>query len=275
MNHRFDWQSQLATAYASYPEAPRKPIIGLTGNFNDQTCMLKDGYYKSVLRAGGIPVIIPPLADTDAIINTLEHIDGLLLTGGADYNPLYAGEEPSPRLGGINAERDLPELLITQLAYNRQIPILGICRGIQTLAMALGGKVKQDISDVAQIRHSQDADRSEPTHTVTIEPDSTLFNIYKEEKLFVNSFHHQAVSDPGERFRVTARSSDGIIEAMESREFKSILGVQWHPECMEDGLPIFSWLACEAAHYREACNLHQRVLSLDTHCDTPMFFPQE
>ena len=276
MNHRFDWQSQLATAYASYPEAPRKPIIGLTGNFDEQTCKLKDGYYKSVLRAGGVPVIIPPLADTDAIINTLEHIDGLLLTGGGDYNPLYAGEEPSPKLGGVNAERDLPELLITQLAYNRQIPMLGICRGIQTLAMALGGKVMQDISDVAQIRHSQDADRSEPTHTVTVEPDSTLYNIYKEDKLFVNSFHHQAVSDPGERFRVTARSSDGIIESMESCEFKSILGVQWHPECLpaEDGFPIFSWLVREAAHYRQACDLHQRVLTLDTHCDTPMFFPQ-
>ena len=276
MNHRFDWQSQLATAYASFPEAPRKPIIGLTGNFDEQTCKLKDGYYKSVLRAGGVPVIIPPLADTDAIINTLEHIDGLLLTGGGDYNPLYAGEEPSPKLGGVNAERDLPELLITQLAYNRQIPMLGICRGIQTLAMALGGKVMQDISDVAQIRHSQDADRSEPTHTVTVEPDSTLYNIYKEDKLFVNSFHHQAVSDPGERFRVTGRSSDGIIESMESCEFKSILGVQWHPECLpaEDGFPIFSWLVREAAHYRQACDLHQRVLTLDTHCDTPMFFPQ-
>lgn len=276
MNHRFDWQSQLATAYASYPEAPRKPIIGLTGNFDEQTCKLKDGYYKSVLRAGGVPVIIPPLADTDAIINTLEHIDGLLLTGGGDYNPLYAGEEPSPKLGGVNAERDLPELLITQLAYNRQIPMLGICRGIQTLAMALGGKVMQDISDVAQIRHSQDADRSEPTHTVTVEPDSTLYNIYKEDKLFVNSFHHQAVSDPGERFRVTGRSSDGIIESMESCEFKSILGVQWHPECLpaEDGFPIFSWLVREAAHYRQACDLHQRILTLDTHCDTPMFFPQ-
>ena len=276
MNHRFDWQSQLATAYASFPEAPRKPIIGLTGNFDEQTCKLKDGYYKSVLRAGGVPVIIPPLADTDAIINTLEHIDGLLLTGGGDYNPLYAGEEPSPKLGGVNAERDLPELLITQLAYNRQIPMLGICRGIQTLAMALGGKVMQDISDVVQVRHSQDADRSEPTHTVTIEPDSTLFNIYKEDKLYVNSFHHQAVSDPGDRFRVTARSSDGIIEAMESREFKSILGVQWHPECLpaEDSSPIFSWLVREADQYRQACDVHQRVLTLDTHCDTPMFFPQ-
>ena len=276
MDNRFDWQSYLTTAYGSFPEAKRKPVIGLTGNYGELACKLNEGYYKSIWRAGGVPVIIPPIADTDVLINTLEHIDGLLLTGGADFNPLYAGEEPSPRLGGINAERDLPELLITQLAYNRQIPMLGICRGIQTLAMALGGKVQQDISDVAQIRHSQDAERSEPTHSVTIEPASTLFNIYNREKLFVNSFHHQAVSDSGERFRVTARSADGIVEAIESREYKSILGVQWHPECMsaEDGSPIFSWLVRQAADYRRTCDLHQRILTLDTHCDTPMFFPQ-
>ena len=276
MDNRFDWQSYLTTAYGSFPEAKRKPVIGLTGNYGELACKLNEGYYKSIWRAGGVPVIIPPIADTDVLINTLEHIDGLLLTGGADFNPLYAGEEPSPRLGGINAERDLPELLITQLAYNRQIPMLGICRGIQTLAMALGGKVQQDISDVAQIRHSQDADRSEPTHSVTVEPDSTLFNIYNKEKLFVNSFHHQAVCDPGERFRVTARSADGIIEAIESREYKSIIGVQWHPECMsaEDGSPIFSWLVQQAADYRRTCDLHQSILTLDTHCDTPMFFPQ-
>ena len=276
MDNRFDWQSYLTTAYGSFPEAKRKPVIGLTGNYGELACKLNEGYYKSIWRAGGVPVIIPPIADTDVLINTLEHIDGLLLTGGADFNPLYAGEEPSPRLGGINAERDLPELLIAQLAYNRQIPMLGICRGIQTLAMALGGKVQQDISDVAQIRHSQDADRSEPTHSVTIEPDSTLFNIYNKEKLFVNSFHHQAVCDPGERFRVTARSADGIIEAIESREYKSIIGVQWHPECMsaEDGAPIFTWFVQQAADYRRTCDLHQRVLTLDTHCDTPMFFPQ-
>jgi microsomal dipeptidase-like Zn-dependent dipeptidase/anthranilate/para-aminobenzoate synthase component II len=276
MDNRFDWQSYLTTAYGSFPEAKRKPVIGLTGNYGELACKLNEGYYKSIWRAGGVPVIIPPIADTDVLINTLEHIDGLLLTGGADFNPLYAGEEPSPRLGGINAERDLPELLIAQLAYNRQIPMLGICRGIQTLAMALGGKVQQDINDVAQIRHSQDADRSEPTHSVTIEPDSTLFNIYNKEKLFVNSFHHQAVCDPGERFRVTARSADGIIEAIESREYKSIIGVQWHPECMsaEDGAPIFTWFVQQAADYRRTCDLHQRVLTLDTHCDTPMFFPQ-
>ena len=180
MANRFDWQSRLATTYQSFPEASRRPLIGITGNYGEQNCKLGEGYYKSIWQAGGVPVVIPPLNDVEAVINTLDRLDGLLLSGGADINPLYAGEEPSPRLGGINAERDLPELLITRLAYNRQLPMLGICRGIQTLAMALGGKVCQDISDVAQVRHSQDADRSEATHSVTLAPDSILYHIYKD-----------------------------------------------------------------------------------------------
>ena len=275
MSNRFDWQSQLEKAYTTFPEAPNKPIIGITGNYGELTCKLAETYYKSVWKAGGVPIVIPPLSDTDSIINTLEHLDGLVLSGGADLNPLYAGEEPQSRLSVINSERDLPELLITQLAYNRQIPILGICRGIQTLALALGGKVMQDISDATQLKHSQDADRSEPTHTVCVEKGSTLFNIYKETTLYVNSFHHQAVSEPGDKFRVTAKAPDGIIEGMESTEHKSIIGVQWHPECMDEGLPIFQWLVQEAAQYREACHVHQRILTLDTHCDTPMWFNQD
>ena len=280
----FDWQSQLAaSAYAAFPEAQRKPVIGITGNYGELTCKLAEGYYKSVVRAGGVPVIIPPLSDTDIIINTLEHLDGLILSGGADYDPHYAGEEPSPLLGTINAERDLPELFITQLAYNRQLPILGICRGIQTLAMALGGHVRQDISDIQGHNHSQEEDRNVATHIVTVEKDSLLSRIYSGSefplswernrgRLSVNSFHHQAVDETGPRFRVIARSDDGIIEAMESTEFKSILGVQWHPECLESGAPIFQWLVGEARQYNATCDMHRQVLTLDTHCDTPMFF---
>ncbi len=271
---RFDLKSHLNDVYSHYPEADKRPVIGITGNYEDLTCKLGRGYYQSVVEAGGVPIVIPPVADKHVIINTLEHIDALILSGGGDINPLWAGEEPSPRLHGINQERDLPELLIARLAYNRQIPMLGICRGIQTLATAFGGKVSQDICDVATVKHSQDADRSEATHSVTIEQDSTLFNIYKEDKLMVNSFHHQAVAEAGDKFRVVAKSADGIVEAMESTEFKSILGVQWHPECLEDGLPLFQWLVDEAKSYREAHTTHDRVLTLDTHCDTPMFFPQ-
>lgn len=276
---RYDWQAQLKEeVYATFPEASRKPIIGITGNYGDLTCKLAETYYKSVAKAGGVPVIIPPLADKEVIINTLNAIDGLILSGGGDYDPRYAGEEPDPKLGEINEERDLPELFITRLAYNRQIPILGICRGIQTLAMALGGRVKQDITDIAAINHSQQEERHVPTHKVIIEKDSIISQLYtltdKYATLPVNSFHHQAVCDCGDKFRVVAKSEDGIIEAMESREFKSIIGVQWHPECLDGGLPLFEWLVREAKSYHDACALHHDIVTLDSHCDTPMFFPQ-
>ena len=296
--NRFDLSEQVSAVYShDFAAKSHRPVIGVTGNYGETTCKLGEGYYKQIVRAGGTPLIIPPVADEETILATLDRIDALLLSGGADINPLYCGEEPVSKLGGINAERDLPELLITRLAANRQMPILGICRGIQTLSVALGGKVQQHID--TPIKHSQDAERSEPTHSVTIEPDSTLYNIYGGSKFFtlhsscvpsvasdqrssalftfyVNSFHHQAVSDPGARFRVAAHAKDGIIEAIESSEGKPILGVQWHPECMgEDQLPLFEWLIGQARNYRQAQRLHDRILSLDTHCDTPMFFPQD
>ena len=224
MTKNFDLDARLAPVYSTYPEASHRPLIGLTANFADGNAMLRNHYYEQVVAAGGVPVIIPPVTDKDVIINTLDQIDGLLLTGGGDYNPLWAGEQPSPHLHGINAKRDLAELLLTRLAYNRQIPMLGICRGIQTLALALGGKVMQDIAENRAdelkkdsethpltnsktqklIKHSQEADNSEPTHTVKIEVDSTLYNIYQRHEIYVNSLHHQAVSDAGKRFRVTA-----------------------------------------------------------------------
>lgn len=269
----FSIESHLREAYATFPEAHHQPIIGITANYVDGDAKLCDRYYQQVVRAGGTPVLIPPVADTSVIINTLEQLDGLLLTGGADFNPLWGGEEPLPQLQGINATRDLPELLITRLAFNRQIPILGICRGIQTLAMALGGSVHQDIPQKS-IKHSQDAGRAERTHSVRTEPGSVLRDIYGEQT-FVNSFHHQAVKEAGPHFQVTATAPDGVIEGMESKEFKPVLGVQWHPEWLGDeGLKLFQWLITEAIQFHEAKALHDRVLTLDTHCDTPMFFPQ-
>ena len=292
---QFDLNAIMADMHQTFPVAQHRPVIGITGNYGELTCKLGEGYYKQVVAAGGVPVIVPPVADKAVLANTLDRIDALLLSGGADINPLYQGEEPERGLGGINSERDLPELLITRMAYNRQLPILGICRGIQTLVTALGGKVIQDIganrayeSNGANeangtnepyephkpIKHSQDADRSEPTHSVTIEEGSTLYNIY-ESRSYVNSFHHQAVGEPGPSLRVVAKAADGVIEAVESTEFKPIVGVQWHPECMgESGLPLFKWLVDEAAKFQEVKCLHRRILTLDTHCDTPMFFPQ-
>mgnify|MGYP000472427024 FL=1 len=287
----FDIQSSLDDIYARYPEATRQPVIGLTGNFADGDARLCEQYYMSVVRAGGTPVIIPPVADKDVIINTLDKIDGLVLTGGGDINPLWAGEEPSPRLHGINHMRDKAELLTVRLAYNRQIPMLGICRGIQTLVTALDGEVDQDIAESfaaahgagraaaaaghSLIKHSQDADRSEPTHTVRISRESVLYSLYKTETLAVNSIHHQAVRASGRRFSVSAKAPDGVIEAIESSEFKPFIGVQWHPEWLgESGQVLFRWLVDSARDFYTAKDLHRRMLTLDTHCDTPMFFPQ-
>lgn len=287
----FDIQSSLDDIYARYPEATRQPVIGLTGNFADGDARLCEQYYMSVVRAGGTPVIIPPVADKDVIINTLDKIDGLVLTGGGDINPLWAGEEPSPRLHGINHMRDKAELLTVRLAYNRQIPMLGICRGIQTLVTALDGEVDQDIAESfaaahgagraaaaaghSLIKHSQDADRSEPTHTVRISRESVLYSLYKMETLAVNSIHHQAVRASGRRFSVSAKAPDGVIEAIESSEFKPFIGVQWHPEWLgESGQVLFRWLVNRARDFYTAKDLHRRMLTLDTHCDTPMFFPQ-
>ena len=272
----FNLNKHLADFYDNKPKTSQRPIIGITTNYEGVDATVRDRYYRQIIKAGGTPVLIPPVADRDVLVDTLETIDALLLTGGGDFNPLWADEEPSPALHNINNVRDLPELLITRLAFDRQIPMLGICRGVQTLAMALGGRVHQDIShDPTNYRHSQDADRSEPTHTVEIEKGSVLYNIYKKEKIFVNSFHHQAVAAPGERFKITARALDGVVEAIESSEHKAVLGVQWHPEWLgDDGLPLFKWLVEEGDVLRRAKLFHQRNLTIDSHCDTPMFFPQ-
>ncbi len=271
----FSLDELLSPAYENFPEAENRPVIGITANYSDIDATVRDRYYKQIINAGGVPVIIPPIADTAIIADTLEKVDGILQTGGGDYNPLWCGEEPSPKLHNINKERDAAELILTRLAYNKQIPMLGICRGIQTLAMALGGHVAQDISSQATIKHSQDADREEATHSVTIEEGSILFSIYHNRigSLPVNSFHHQAVDNPGSLFRATAHSKDGIIEAIESTEYKNVMGVQWHPEWLgKDGLPLFKWLVDSAREYKNVGEIHSRVLTLDTHCDTPMFF---
>lgn len=288
---KFSLDSLTAGVYSAFPEAERRPVIGITANHSDIDVSVRDAYHKQVVAAGGVPVIIPPVTDAGVIINTLENIDGIILSGGGDYNPLWCGEEPSPLLHSINGVRDSAELLLTRLAFNRNIPMLGICRGMQTLAMALGGHVAQDLTEAKghendketqdKVKHSQDAERTEPTHSVAIPEGSTLYNIYKGETddgaltLWVNSFHHQAVDDTGRDFRATAFSSDGFIEAMESNGRKSVMGVQWHPEWLgEDGLPVFRWLVEEADTFRRAKELHSRVITLDTHCDTPMFFHQ-
>lgn len=271
-----------ALALAAQPCA--KPLIGVTANFSEGQLQLAPGYFRSVEAAGGIPVIIAPKRMPNANMSLLlDHIDGLLLSGGADINPILVGEDPVPALHGINTERDLFELTLTRLAYNRQIPMLGICRGIQVLAAALGGTIMQDIATslphTQLIKHSQDADRATATHFVEAVEGSRIAELLGK-RFAVNSFHHQAVGQCGPRFRITAQSADGVIEAIESTEMKSIIGVQWHPECfIAEGdtcmMPLFQQFVNDASEFAQARRVHNSVLTLDSHCDTPMFFDQE
>ena len=264
------------------PRAER-PLIGITGNFGERGCELAEGYYASVEAAGGVPLVIPPGLSPEALCSLLDRIDGVLLSGGADVNPLFVGEEPIPQLGGINPRRDAMELLLVRLAYDRQIPLFGICRGIQVLAMALGGSVHQDLGaclpEAKLLKHSQNLERGVASHKVEAEEGSLMHRLLGKE-IFVNSFHHQAVNEPGPRLRVTARSADGVVEAVESTEKKSIYGVQWHPECFLPAgndcmMPLFRHFVGEAASFRAAREAHRAILTLDSHCDTPMFFDRD
>lgn len=272
----FDLNSHFNQLYTSAPISHDRPVVGITTNYEGIDATVRSAYYRQILRAGGTPLLIPPVADISTILSTLDTVDAVLLTGGGDFNPLWNGDEPMPGLHNINRERDLPELMLTRFAYDRQIPLLGICRGIQTLAIALDGHVVQDMPHTEQLlKHSQDADREEPTHSVSIFPQTTLHSIYNADRIYVNSFHHQAIDVPGSRLRTSAKAPDGTIEAIESSEHKAVLGVQWHPEWLgDDGLPLFRWLVDEARLQREARRFHQRNITIDSHCDTPMFFPQ-
>ena len=257
------------------------PLIGITGNFGEKGCELAEGYYLSVVRAGGTPVAIPPHNDKEALVTLLETLDGIIFSGGDDINPLLLGEEPLPQLHSVCPKRDEPELFLAREAFHRQIPMLGICRGIQVMAAALGGKVWQDIyvqGEGAKIKHSQDMPRFAASHTVNLKEGSLIQSTFgNKQTLAVNSFHHQAVSDPGPHLQVSALSPDGIIEAVESSEHKALLGVQWHPECFilngdESMMSVFRWLISEARTFSQAKHIHDTSIILDSHCDTPMFF---
>ncbi len=240
------------------------PLIGLTTNYEAIDATLRDRYYNMVVRAGGVPILIPPVNDEEVVERTLDHLDGLILTGGGDY--------------GVTVVRDMPEIMAITRAHERNIPMLGICRGVQMMAIALGGEIYDDIGLPNHNPKGENIDgrdfREIKTHPVTISNPSILYKLFAREEILTNSFHHQAVSIPPKGFIISALATDGTIEAMESSEGRSELGVQWHPEWLDDGLPLFSWLINEAKLYAEAKNIHKQIITLDSHCDTPMFFDQ-
>jgi microsomal dipeptidase-like Zn-dependent dipeptidase/gamma-glutamyl-gamma-aminobutyrate hydrolase PuuD len=255
-------------------------FIGLSVNQQDGFTRISNAYSNAIIKAGGIPVLIPLTNNRDVLEAIVSRIDGLALSGGGDiYAPLF-NEELHPEVKSYDLERDNYELELVRLAAARQIPILGICRGIQLINVAFGGNLIQDIpSQVPSsgICHSQEEERKVATHTVNILPHSTLHKITGKEILPVNSFHHQAVKIVAPGFEAVAHADDGVIEAIESTEGKSIMGVQWHPENMvlADNtvmVDTFRHFLNEASLFEKAKALHAKIYSIDSHCDTPMYF---
>ena len=229
-----------------------KPLIGITGReFKyelvqgapailddvDVAAVLTD-YVDAVLASGGLPVGLPQRVDPAMYVDRL---DGLILAGGADIDPKQYDREPDPDLGPTDPGRDEFELSMAGLAIDAGLPTLGICRGLQILAVSSGGTLEQHRPDHAHL----DRPVKELTHAVSIADGSILAGVYGTEHR-VNSLHHQVVDSVGDAVDVTARSPEGDIEGIEVRG-KPIVGVQWHPEMLQVREPIFDWLVRAAS----------------------------
>lgn len=217
-----------------------RPKIGIVvGPDWEGKITLNRAYVEAVANAGALPVLLPVDDDGQVSTSYLEYIDGLLLPGGGDVDPLWFGQEPKPGTGAIFPERDQGEIRLVQEAEKRDLPVLGICRGVQIINIALGGDIYQDLKELpSALKHMQEAPRWYPTHSVRIEGGTLLAQAYPAAERRVNSFHHQAVKNLAPGFKACAWAADGVIEAIESPGHRFLLGVQWHPECMWDRDPF-------------------------------------
>lgn len=194
--------------------------------------LLPADYATSVERAGGIPVLIPPLASAGTAAAVIARLDGLLIAGGADVNPERYGEEPGPDVTAWYDDRDASELWLLAAAEERNLPVLGICRGMQLMAVSAGGTLIQHLPDlVGHARHSG-GDSEYERIPVTVEPGHRLAELVGEA-VVAPCHHHQAVAThPG--YTATARDADGVLQGMEAEGTRFVVGVQWHPETAND-----------------------------------------
>lgn len=241
----------------------KKPVIGISGSIivdsggmfpGYKRSYVNNDYVASVIKNGGIPLIIPFNTDDELISEQISCIDALILTGGHDVDPFLYGEEPSQKLGEIFPERDSFDFTLIKYAKEKNIPILGICRGYQIINVYHGGSLYQDLSykNDCFVKHWQAHSSELVTHTVNIDKDSKLYSMFDSEEIRVNSFHHQILKDIPDNFRATAHAKDGVIEAIEAQDYRYLVAVQWHPEMLHNSVEkmnnIFKSLIEEAKH---------------------------
>lgn len=184
--------------YIAKKESLQPPRIGISANRKDGLSCIAETYVQAVLKAGGAPVLVPVITDIEALTAIVNGLDGLVMSGGGDINPLYIQEEPIPALQDVDTYRDEYDLILLRLAINRQLPVMGICRGHQILNVAFGGDVYQDIHtqhNQKLLKHSQTLPREQVSHSITLSesPSKLRTMLDGENELLVNSFHHQAI----------------------------------------------------------------------------------
>jgi putative glutamine amidotransferase len=202
------------------------------GDYQQPRIALYANYLAPLERVGLVPVLITP-GHTDGAIERLVGLcSGLVLTGGDDIDPANYGEKPTPQLGAVNPRRDAAEQQALNAAVERDIPVFGICRGHQLINVFFGGSLCQDIAtekgDAGS--HRQTTPWGAHHHEVVVSPGSRVGRAVGRERLAINSYHHQAIRRVAPNLEVTARAEDGLIEAVESKEHRWLVGVQWHPE---------------------------------------------
>jgi putative glutamine amidotransferase len=219
--------------------AAKRPAIGVAienAKQEPEVFRLREDYVRSVETAGGLPLVFAPGRPED-VGDLLDHVDGLLLTGGADIDPSLYGARPHAALGPVFRDRDVFEIALVREALRRDLPMLAICRGHQVLNVATGGTLVQDIpSEIPGAgAHDPDVERWQTVHDVEILPGTRLREILRAERVAVNSFHHQSVHDLGRDMVLSARSPrDGVVEGVEMPGRRFVVGVQWHPESFWD-----------------------------------------
>ena len=219
-----------------------KPVIGITtfqynSNRRGPTVALARNYAEAVSRAGGVPVLLPAGIHADEVSALRRSLNGVLLSGGADLDPHLFGASPNPRVFGVDADRDGLELALIREACRSHWPVLGICRGIQAMNVALGGSLYTHIPDQlpGALAHSMDGQpRSTIAHPVRLAAGSKLAQLLKAGEIGVNSYHHQGIWRMAETLTPVAWSPDDLVEAVELAEHPFFIGVQWHPESMLD-----------------------------------------
>jgi len=220
-------------------------------SFNHSVQLVFENDLRAIEAAGGIPLIIPATDKLENLDSILNVVSGILITGGYDVDPKHYNEadqyskgllgdletlsdEDAGFFAKFSERRDEMEIALVQKAYDKSIPVLGICRGNQVINVAMGGSVYQDIimQEASSNEHTDIDKWNAISHNIVIEKDSRLYDILKEDQFGINSLHHQSVKDLGHNLKVAARAEDGIIECIESTDDRFLMGVQWHPEML-------------------------------------------